>query len=55
MFLKVSNYTVLQLHKGYLIPSTLGLTKKLSQQYVGPFRVSERIGCLAYRLEIPNN
>lgn len=29
-------------------------SKKLSQQYVGPFRVVERIGRLAYRLDVPS-
>jgi hypothetical protein len=36
-------------------PLTLGVTTKLSQQYVGPFRVIERVGRLAYRLDIPEH
>ena len=53
MFLKVGDWALLRLHKGYKIPSTAGVTKKLTQQYVGPFEVIERVGRLAYRLEIP--
>lgn len=30
LFLKVGEYALLHLHKGYLIPSTLGVTKKLT-------------------------
>ena len=54
MFLKVGEWALLRLHKGYSIPSTIKITTKLAQQYVGPFRVIERIGRLAYCLEIPN-
>ena len=53
MFLKVDDYALLRLHKGYSIPSTAHVTHKLGQQYVGPFRVTERVGRLAYRLDIP--
>ena len=53
MFLKVGEWALLRLHKGYKIPSTLGITNKLSQQYVGPFQVAERAGRLAYRLAVP--
>lgn len=44
---------MLRLHKGYLIPSTLDVTKKLTQQYVGPFLIKEKMGRLAYKLDIP--
>ena len=37
MFLKVSDYALLRLHKGYLIPLTDN--HKLSQQYIGLFRI----------------
>lgn len=46
---------MLRLHRGYSIPFSAGVTKKLIQQYVGPFQVKERVGHLAYRLEIPND
>ena len=55
LFMKVGDWTMLRLHKGYSIPSSAGVTKKLTQQYVGPFRIKERVGRLAYRLEIPND
>lgn len=46
---------MLRLHKGYSIPSSLGVTKKLTQQYVGPFRVPEQVGQLAYKLDVPHD
>ena len=52
MFLKVGEQALVRLYKGYLIPSTMKITTKLAQQYVGPFLVIERVGCLAYYLEI---
>ena len=55
MYLKVGDWVLLSLHKGYKIPSTLGVIKKLAQQYVGPFRVLERMGKLAYKLEVPED
>ena len=55
MFLRVGDWALLRLHKGYKIPSTLGVTKKLTQQYVGPFQVLQRVGRLAYKLDIPDS
>ena len=55
MYLKVGEWALVRLHKGYEIPSTLGVTKKLTDQYVGPFKVLEKVGKLAYRLEIPDH
>ena len=54
MFLKVGEWALIKLHKGYNIPSTAHITKKLSQQYVGPFQVLQKVGRLAYRLAIPD-
>ncbi len=54
-FLRKGDFALLRLHKGYDIPATKTIGKKLSQQYVGPFRVLERIGRLAYRLEVPDD
>ena len=54
MFLKVGEWALVRLYKGYLIPSTMKVTTKFTQQYVGPFLVMERVGRLAYRLEIPS-
>lgn len=42
----------LRLHKGYSIPNT-NLSKKLLAQATGPLTVKERIGKLAYRLDLP--
>lgn len=44
LFMKVGDWTMLKLHKGYSIPSSVGVTKKLIQQYVGPFQIVERVG-----------
>ena len=37
LFMKVGDWAMLRLHKGYSIPSSAGVTKKLTQKYVGPF------------------
>ena len=46
---------MLKLHKGYSIPSSVGVTRKLTQQYVGPFRILEKVSRLAYKLDVPND
>ena len=51
--MKVGKWALLRLHKRYSIPATARVTKKLTQQYVGPFRIMEKVGRLAYRLDIP--
>ncbi len=53
LFMKVGEWAMLRLHKGYSIPATAGFTKKLTQQYVDPFRIMEKVGRLAYRLDVP--
>lgn len=53
LFMKVREWAMLRLHKGYNITATAGVTKKLTQQYVGPFRIVEKVGRLAYRLDVP--
>ena len=53
LFMKVGEWALLRLHKGYSIPATARVTKKLTQQYVGPFRIMEKVGRLAYRLDVP--
>ena len=55
LFLKIGDWAMLRLHKGYSIPSSLGDIKKLTQQFVGPFRVLERVGRLAYKLDVPQD
>ena len=51
MFFRPGDKVLLRLYKGYSIPSAK--SRKLSQQYIGPFEVLERVGRLAYRLELP--
>lgn len=46
---------MLKLHKSYLILSFVRVTKKLIQQYVGPFQINKRVGRLAYKLKVPTN
>lgn len=53
--MKVEDWAMLKLHKDYLIPSSMGVTKKLIQQYVGPFQIQKKIGCLAYKFDIPSD
>lgn len=55
LFIKISELAILWLHKQYSIPTTVGVTKKLTQQYVGSFRIMQKIASLAYRLDIPFN
>ncbi len=47
LFMKVGNWAMLRLHKSYSILSLAGVTKKLTQQYVSPFRIKERVRHLA--------
>ena len=51
MYLRKGDEAFIRLHHGYQIPSAT--SKKLSQQYVGPFRILERVGKQAYKLDIP--
>jgi hypothetical protein len=53
MFLAPGDWALLRLHRGYNIPSATN--RKLDQQYAGPFKVLEKIGRLAYRLQIPDH
>ena len=53
--MKEGDYALLRLHKGYNIPSTKVLGRKLSQQYAGPFKVLAKVGNLAYRLKLPEH
>ena len=54
MFLKVGDMAFIRLYKGYSLLYAK-VSKKLSQQYAGPFKVIKRVGRLAYRLEIPEH
>lgn len=53
LFMKIGEYTIFWLHKGYSIPAIAGVTQKLTQQYVGPFRIVKKVGRLAYKLDVP--
>ena len=55
LFMRVGDWAMLRLHKGYLIPSSIGMTKKLTQQYVGPFQIVKKVGRLAYKLDVPSD
>lgn len=48
LFLEVNDLVLLRLHKGYKISATEGIITKLTQQYVGPFRIIKKVGRLAY-------
>ncbi len=37
LFMKVGDWAMLKIYKSYSISSSVGITKKLTQQYVGPF------------------
>ena len=54
-FLRAGDWALLRLHHGYDIPANKLTGRKYGQQAVGPFRVLERIGRLAYRLDIPED
>lgn len=53
LFMKIGQWAMLQLHKGYNISVTAGVTRKLTQQYASPFCIVEKVGCLAYKLDKP--
>lgn len=42
--MKVGEWAIFRLYKSYSIPSFARVTKKLSQQYVGLFKIIEKIG-----------
>ncbi|KAJ5598045.1 hypothetical protein N7537_008129 [Penicillium hordei] len=44
---------VLRIGRGYNIPINDAISRKLGQQYAGLFTVVERLGRLAYRLQLP--
>ena len=53
MFLTPSKQALLHLHYRYNIPSATN--HKLDQQYARPFKVIEKVGRLAYQLQIPDH
>ena len=53
MFFALGDWALLRLHYEYNILSATN--RKLDQQYARPFKVIEKIGRLAYRLQIPDH
>ncbi|SLM35924.1 probable transposable element [Lasallia pustulata] len=52
-FFSIGDKVLLRLHCGYKLPGIVN--QKIEQQFVGPFTVTEQIGRLAYRLDLPLN
>lgn len=50
-FFAVGDLVNLRLHRGYMVPNDMPY--KIGPQLAGPFRVIKQVGCLAYRLELP--
>ena len=50
--MRVEDWTMLKLHKNSLIPSSVSITKKITQQYVGSFQIVKKVGWLAYKFKI---
>lgn len=46
---------MLKLHNRYSICSSIGVTKKLTQQYVSYLRIKKKVGRLAYKFKVPND
>ena len=52
--LNVGDSTYLQLHRGYhLVGKDPNTNTKLSERRIGPFKILEKVGHAAYRLELP--
>lgn len=52
LFMRVGDWAILKFHKGYSIFSSIAMTKKLTQQYVNPLWIVEKISRLVYKLDI---
>ncbi len=55
LFMMKGEWDILRLHKLYSIPGTLGMTKKLTQQYMSLFQIQSKVRWLAYKLKIPRD
>ena len=53
-FFREGDYALLCLHRGYDIPAIKLTGREYGLQFVGLFKVLERIGRLVYRLDIPD-
>jgi hypothetical protein len=54
-YFEVGDMVLLNLHHGYEIPQTGSLGRKLAPKRVGPFKIFQRIGKLAYHLDLPKH
>ncbi|KAI1000711.1 hypothetical protein K3495_g7485 [Podosphaera aphanis] len=52
-FFKPGDFVALRLHRSFNVPGLAGRNIKIEHQFAGPFRVLERIGRLAYRIDLP--
>ena len=50
-FFDIDDKIMLQLHQDYSI--SIIITEKLAQQFAGLFKILQRVGRLAYKLELP--
>jgi hypothetical protein len=55
LFMKIDDFALLRLYKGYNILVTKILEKKLSDQYARSFKMIEKVENLAYRLQLSNH
>lgn len=53
LVMEEGQYTYLRLHRGYHLPGKP--SRKLSQQFCGPFLIKKRVGMLAYELDLPSH
>jgi hypothetical protein len=53
--MKAGDMALIRLHRGHDIPSTSVTGKKFGQQYAGPVKIPEKVGRLAYRLDLPSH
>lgn len=54
MYFNVGDSVFVRLLRGYNIAANATVPRKFAQRYAGPFRVLERVGRLAYKLDIPS-
>ena len=55
MFLKINDSIFLRLHKNYNILINFEIIKKLSQQYIDPFKILKKIDKFIYYLKVFEN
>lgn len=55
LFIRVRDWAILKLYKSHSISSSIIVTKKLIQQYIGPFQIVVKVSQLAYKLDVPSD